>query len=143
MMDLMPSRRSWKMINYGNRYYFLPRDYRAIYVLCDGASLRADGEGEGAADGDGPAAHERDAPAGDGWNDGGGAGWELWRRVRRSAGGDADRSEPAARAELARAGGRGGGAEVTGPAEPREREGAFAERRAEQERDGDRVAMVW
>ena len=35
------------------------------------------------------------------------------------------------------------GAEAAEPTEPREREGAFAERRAEQECDGDRVAMVW
>ena len=41
MMDLLPSLPLLGSDHYGNRYYFLPRDYRAIYVLCDGASLRA------------------------------------------------------------------------------------------------------
>ena len=41
LMDLLPSLPLLGSDHYGNRYYFLPRDYRAIYVLCDGASLRA------------------------------------------------------------------------------------------------------
>lgn len=41
IMDLLPSLPLLGYDHYGNRYFFLPRDYRAIYVLCDGESVSA------------------------------------------------------------------------------------------------------
>lgn len=44
IMDLLPSLPLLGCDHYGNRYFFLPRDYRGVYVLCDGEGVRAMGK---------------------------------------------------------------------------------------------------